>query len=255
MLPPGAPANGIPRPPNGVPQVQPIRSSQVGISQQQRMAAAMAHANARMSPPQMSAAQVQYRTMAAPSQGQALPQGQVPAPVSSSAQSQVHTPGPVPHSNASAALSAAAPALSAAHLSPSFSARATSSSPGAPHRSPPLPAASPANVNVPRPPSVPGQPAQGLQANSILQMPMAAQYYLQNMQNMQNRFTTEQIQAFFAQVGALWYQIYDKDSPYTSAATTAAAIICTSTTAATATATTTKPSEWEFPAPVAYALT
>ncbi|TBU65625.1 hypothetical protein BD310DRAFT_953748 [Dichomitus squalens] len=181
MLPPGATPNGIPRPQNGIAQVQPIRSSQVGISQQQRIAA-LANANARMSPPHLAHAG-QIRVMA----------GQAPAPAPASGQGQVQAAGQVPHSNASAALTAAAPALSAAHLSPSFAARATSSSPGAPHRSPPLPAASPANANVPRPPSVPGQPVQGMQVNPLLQV-QGLHYYMQS-----NRLTAEQIQALIAQ--------------------------------------------------------
>ncbi|KAI1794548.1 hypothetical protein LXA43DRAFT_995526 [Ganoderma leucocontextum] len=209
MLPPGANTNGVSRSANGVPQVPQIRS-QVGISQQQRIAAALAaNASSRMSPPQLAAhaaqvAQAQMRAMAAAGQGQALAQaqGQAPAPAQSPAQGQVPAQVQVSHSNASAALTAAAPALSAAHLSSSYVARATSASPGVPHHSPPLPAASPPNASaVPRPPSVPGQPGQGLQMNPLLQMPVTAQFYLQNMQGipgiqgMRGGFTQEQLHA------------------------------------------------------------
>ncbi|PIL24170.1 transcription factor [Ganoderma sinense ZZ0214-1] len=201
MLPPGANTNGVPRSANGVPQVAQIRSgAQVGISQQRIAAALAANATSRMSPPQLAA---HMRAMAA--SGQAQAQAQAPTPAQSPPQGQVPAQGQVPLSNASAALTAAAPALSAAHLSPSFAARATSASPGAPHHSPPLPAASPPNATaVARPPSVPGQPVQGMQVNQLLQMP--AQFYMQNMQGisaiqgMRGQFTQEQIHALL-QVG------------------------------------------------------
>nr|VWO98692.1 RNA pyrophosphohydrolase (EC ((Di)nucleoside polyphosphate hydrolase) [Ganoderma boninense] len=193
----GANTNGVPRSANGVPQVAQIRSgAQVGISQQRIAAALAANATSRMSPPQLAA---HMRAMAASGQGQS--QGQAPTPAQSPPQGQVPAQVQVPLSNASAALTAAAPALSAAHLSPSFAARATSASPGAPHHSPPLPAASPPNATaVARPPSVPGQPVQGMQVNPLLQMP--AQFYLQNMQSVPamqgmrgGQFTPEQIHA------------------------------------------------------------
>ncbi len=199
MLPPGANTNGVSRSANGVPQVQQIRSSQVGISHQQRIAAALAaNANSRMSPPQLAA---HMRAMAAAGQGQTLPQaqGQTPTPARSPTQGQVPAQAQVPHSNASAALTAAAPALSAAHLSPSFAARATSASPGVPHHSPPHPAASPPNATaVPRPLSGSGQPVQGMQVNHLLQMP--AQFYnIPAIQGMRS-YTPEQIHALL-QVG------------------------------------------------------
>ena len=209
MLPPGANTNGVPRSANGVGQVPQIRTPQVGISHQQRIAAHLAaNASSRMSPPQLVAQAAHMRAMAAAGQGQALlqAQGQAPAPAQSPPQGQVSAQAQVPHSNASAALTAAAPALSAAHLSPSFVARATSASPGVPHHSPPRPAARPSNAGaVSRPPSVPGQPVQGLQMNTLLQMP--AQFYLQNMQGipgiqgMRGGFTQEQIHALLQQVG------------------------------------------------------
>ncbi|RPD66336.1 hypothetical protein L226DRAFT_557464 [Lentinus tigrinus ALCF2SS1-7] len=209
MLPQGATPNGVPRTANGVSQAQIAQQMraqpQVGISQsqQQRMAAHLA--NTRMSPPHISATQAaNLRVLQAQMQAQAQAQPQVQA-----GQGQAQVPAPV--SNASAALTAAAPALSAAHLSPSFAARATSSSPGVPQQSPPLPAASPVNANaVQRPPSVPGQPVQGVPVNPMLHMPnmsnmanvAAAQYYMQ-MQNLQHglqgRVTPEQIQALLAQ--------------------------------------------------------
>ncbi|KAI0636780.1 hypothetical protein C8Q77DRAFT_1094591 [Trametes polyzona] len=192
LVPQAAAANGVPRPPSGVPQPQMVQQirSQVGISQQQqqqRIAAALA--NTRMSPPQLAAAH--FRAMqgqpsgAAPGQAGAQGSGQMPQP-----------------SAASAALSAAAPALSAAHLSPSFAARTASSSPGLPQQSPPLPAASPANAGVARPPSVPGQPVHGVSmASSMLQAQnMAQQYYLQMQQR--GGLTPEQLQAIMAQVQA-----------------------------------------------------
>ncbi|KAH9901614.1 hypothetical protein C8Q73DRAFT_252201 [Cubamyces lactineus] len=198
LLPPGAAVNGVPRPPGSVPpqtpMVQPIRS-QVGISQQQqqqRLAVALANANTRMSPPQFTPAQAaHYRAMAAAAQGQGQAQASAAGQASGQAGGQV--PSQIPQqSGASAALSAAAPALSATHLSPSFAARATSSSPGLPQQSPPLPAASPANAAVARPPSVPGQPVQGVPMNPMLHAQNVAHYYLQ----MQQRgITSEQLQA------------------------------------------------------------
>lgn len=194
LIPQAAAANGVSRPPSGVPQPQMVQQirSQVGISQQQqqqRIAAALAATNnTRMSPPQLTAAQAaHFRAMAAAQQGQGQGQasGQGPA--------QMQQP-----SAASAALSAAAPALSAAHLSPSFAARATSSSPGLPQQSPPLPAASPANAAVARPPSaVPGQSVQGVPMTPMLHAQNVAQYY---MQMQQRGLTQEQLQAMVAQV-------------------------------------------------------
>ncbi|KAI0748317.1 hypothetical protein C8Q80DRAFT_731689 [Daedaleopsis nitida] len=199
---PQTPTANVSRPAN-VPQVQSIRSSQVGISQQQqqqqRLAAAYANASARMSPPQLA----QLRAMQALGQfqQQAQSQAQVQAPAQAQAAAQGQVPGqaqvPVPQqSSAAAALAAAAPALSAAHLSPSFAARATSSSPSVPQQSPPLPAASPVNAAAAvaaaaaRPPSVPGQ--QGMPVNP-LQMPNM-QYYMHRPQ-----FSQDQIQALLAQ--------------------------------------------------------
>ncbi|CDO72899.1 hypothetical protein BN946_scf185002.g84 [Trametes cinnabarina] len=201
QAPPTAGVNGVARPPGATPQmpmVQQIRS-QVGISQQQqqqRLAAAIAAgANTRMSPPQYTPAQAaHFRAMAA-AQGQGQALGQVPGQPPGQAGGQVPAQMPQP-SSASAALSAAAPALSAVHLSPSFAARATSSSPGLPQQSPPLPAASPANATVARPPSVPGQPVQGVPMNPMMHAQNVAQYYLQ----MQQRgLTPEQLQAMVAQ--------------------------------------------------------
>ena len=208
MLPQGATPNGVPRTANGVPQAQiaqQLRAQpQVGISQsqQQRMAAHLA--STRMSPPHISATQAAgLRALQAQmqAQGQAQPQ-----PQAGQGQAQVSQAQVPPVSKASAALTAAAPALSAAHLSPSFAARATSSSPGVPQQSPPLPAASPVNAGaVQRPPSVPGQPVQGVPVNPLMHMPnmanvAAAQYYMQMQQGLQGRVTPEQIQALLAQV-------------------------------------------------------
>ncbi|KAI0372852.1 hypothetical protein BV20DRAFT_990169 [Pilatotrama ljubarskyi] len=194
---PGA-ANGIPRPPTAVPpapMVQQIRS-QVGISQQQRIAALAANAGNRMSPPQLTPAQAaHYRAMAA-AQGQGQTQGQAAGQLPGQAGGQ----GPPQASSASVALSAAAPALSAAHLSPSFAARATSSSPGLPQQSPPLPAASPANAAIARPPSVSGQPLQSMPMNPMLHAQNVAQYYLQMQQR--GALTPEQLQAMVAQIQA-----------------------------------------------------
>ncbi|OJT07867.1 Chromatin modification-related protein EAF1 [Trametes pubescens] len=196
LIPQAAAANGVPRPSSSLPQAQMVQQirSQVGISQQQqqqRIAAALAASNnARMSPPQISAAQAAHFRALAAQQGQASGQagGQGPA--------QMQQP-----SAASAALSAAAPALSAAHLSPSFAARATSSSPGLPQQSPPLPAASPANAAVARPPSVPGQPVQGVPMTPMLHAQNVAQYYLQ-MQQRGLPVTQDQLQAMVAQIQA-----------------------------------------------------
>ncbi|KAI0362340.1 hypothetical protein OH77DRAFT_1416587 [Trametes cingulata] len=201
LLPQAGAANGIPRPPTavpGAPMVQQIRS-QVGISQQQRIAALAANANNRMSPPQLTPAQAaHYRAMAA-AQGQGQAQGQVAGQLPGQAGGQGSGQMAQP-SSASAALSAAAPALSAAHLSPSFAARATSSSPGLPQQSPPLPAASPANAAVARPPSVPGQPVQGMPMNPMLHAQNVAQYYIQMQQR--GALTPEQLQAMVAQIQA-----------------------------------------------------
>ncbi|KAH9857077.1 hypothetical protein C2E23DRAFT_900323 [Lenzites betulinus] len=189
--------NGVPRPPTGVPQPQMVQQirSQVGISQQQqqqRIAAALAAgATSRMSPPQLTAAQAaHFRAMAAV-QGQAQASGQA----AQNGQGTSQLP-----SAAAAALSAAAPALSAAHLSPPFAARAASSSPGLPQQSPPLPSASPANpAAVARPPSVPGQPMQGVPMNPMLHAQNVAQYYIQ----MQQRgLTPDQLQVMVAQIQA-----------------------------------------------------
>ncbi|KAI0647240.1 hypothetical protein C8Q79DRAFT_1047538 [Trametes meyenii] len=194
LTPQAAGANGVPRTSAAVPQAQMVQQirSQVGISQQQQQqriaAAALAGANTRMSPPQLTPAQAAHlRALAV--QGQAAVQGN---PQGSNGQG---TAQMSQASSASAALSAAAPALSAAHLSPSFTARTASSSPGLPQQSPPLPAASPANAAaVARPPSVPGQ---GMQMNPMLHAQNVAQYYLQ----MQQRgMTPDQLQAMVAQV-------------------------------------------------------
>ncbi|KAI0780736.1 hypothetical protein BD413DRAFT_499713 [Trametes elegans] len=196
LMPQSAAGNGVPRPATAqAHMVQQIRG-QVGISQQQQQqriaaAAALAGANARMSPPQLAAAQAaaHFRNMAATAQGQG--QGQP---------GQAGGSGQVPQqSSAAAALSAAAPALSAAHLSPPFGPRATSSSPGLPQRSPPLPAASPANAAVARPPSVPGQP---VQMNQMMHMQNMAQYYAQH------GFSQDQLQVIMAQFQRAQQQQY-----------------------------------------------
>ncbi|KAI0831506.1 hypothetical protein BC628DRAFT_1354063 [Trametes gibbosa] len=194
-IPQNSAVNGVPRPAAGVPQpqiVQQIRS-QVGISQQQqqqRIAAALAAgATSRMSPPQLTAAQAaHFRAMTAV-QGQAQASGQ--------AVGQPNSQGTAQLPQSSAAAAAAAPALSATHLSPPFAARATSSSPGIPQQSPPLPAASPANVAVARPPSVAGQPVQGVAMNPMLHAQNVAQYY---MQMQQRGLTPDQLQVMVAQV-------------------------------------------------------
>ncbi|KAH9945945.1 uncharacterized protein BXZ73DRAFT_86175 [Epithele typhae] len=182
-------ANGVARAAPGQSPMVPSIRSQVGISQQQqqqRIAAALASANTRMSPPQLSAQQLQVahmRAMAA-AQGQAQQQQQqVPGQPSQQAQVSAQPQMPAqmpPPSNASAALTAAAPALSS---------------------SPPLPVASPPNVQ--RPPSVPGQPVQGAPVNPMVHANMTP-FYPHNMhvrgapamQAMQGLHSVEQIQAF-----------------------------------------------------------
>ncbi|PFH50697.1 hypothetical protein AMATHDRAFT_60687 [Amanita thiersii Skay4041] len=114
------PSIGIPTTPQNVPQ---IRSQQVNISQQQRLAAALANASARLSPSQLQVHAQQTRAM-----GQASHHAQVQALAQNFAQ---QLPSQVQNANQTAT----GVSISPPHMSTAFVNRDAASSPG--HLSPP----------------------------------------------------------------------------------------------------------------------